>query len=197
MNKVTIGLTGEKRAGKGSFQNIVREVLRKHGVLSVAEFSTSEAIAKTLKEYGVLESRLNRAKFAVMMDSNFGSGCITHRVFNIAREDRSTVKMIDSIRWLADEEALRREGNGLLLYITADPKVRWERAKLGSDKPDDQKMTYEEFLEKEDSPTEILIREIGARADWKIENNGTREELQVKIEEFAEKKVMPMLNKEE
>ncbi len=197
-NVVVIGLVGEKRGGKGTSQDLIREVLREYGVLSVASFSTSDAIAKTLREYGVFESRENRMKFAVLMDSTFGEGRITERIFNVVREDRSTVRMVDSIRWLTDKDALRQQSNNLLLYVTALPEVRWKRGLASSDKPDDQNISYEEFLKKDESPTEKLIRAIGAEADWKIDNNfNDREFLKQEIRAFVDCKVIPLLGKEE
>ena len=47
-------------------------------------------------------------------------------------------------------------------------------------------MSYDQFIEEEKAPNELLIAEIGSDADIKIQNNGTIEEFDSKIEEICE-----------
>jgi dephospho-CoA kinase len=62
---------------------------------------------------------------------------------------------------------------GKIIYITASPQKRWQRIQKRKEKKDD-KISYQKFLKLEKVKTEILIPRIGQKADFKIENNGSK-----------------------
>jgi len=53
--------------------------------------------------------------------------------------------------------------------------------------------SFEEFRKQGMAKNEIYIPQVGSRADYTIENNGTEAELKEKMREFCEKKVRPIL----
>lgn len=64
--------------------------------------------------------------------------------------------------------------------------MRFERLKDRGEKIGESEMTYEQFIEEENATNELLIPEIGARADVKIENNSSMEEFDGKIKDFCQ-----------
>ena len=132
------------------------------------------------------------------LQSGEEDGVFANAVKHIALEDPNDVVFMDGARWLADERMIRSlpPDEAILLYITASPEIRYERALRSTDKPDEQNKSWEKFMAEERAHTEIFIAQIGARADWIIQNNfGTAEELKPKVAECYESVVLPRLKK--
>ena len=85
-----------------------------------------------------------------------------------------------------EEVEMIKEVKGKIVYITADSEVRWERIQSRGEKIDDV-LSYERFLELEANRTEVLIPDIGKKADFEIENNSSEEEFQKKTKEIMKK----------
>lgn len=197
MNKVIIGITGEQGAGKEEFWKTLCKISRENNIYAYARFSTSLALRKTLGDYDVPDSRDNLIQLVKVLDESFGEGTAFKGLMNLIKDDRTTIKLIDSVRKLADEEILRSRQNSLLLYITADTKTRFNRVRNRGEKAGESNLTWEKFLEQHQMPTEVHIPEIGSRANWKIENNGTIEELEQEVRQFFGMFVKPLLEKPE
>ena len=56
----------------------------------------------------------------------------------------------------------------------AEQKIRWERVRIRGEKADDN-APWEKFVEMGKASMELQIPIIGAKADFKIENNGSKE----------------------
>ncbi|MDO8467234.1 MAG: hypothetical protein Q7S83_03805 [bacterium] len=201
MNRVIIGLVGEQCAGKEKFWELLcgvtAEYLKDNFVFTINRFSTSVMLAEILDRCGAPTSRQNKIALVKELEEKFGEGTVVAGLYRRLETDKTTIKVIDSIRLHADEEALRRKTWNILLYITAEKEVRYRRSKERARDPQDQKMTIEEFEAIENTPTEINVPYIGARADWKIENNESDEvALKNKVREFFTNQVAPLLTKE-
>lgn len=202
MNKVIIGLVGEQCAGKEKFwelfTEVTREFIKEPLVFTVNRFSTSTMLAEILERCGANTGRNNKIALVQELEEKFGEGTVASGLYRRLKNDRTTIKVIDSVRLPTDEEALRKEPNNILIYITADAKVRYDRHRARNRDAGDDKMTFEEFLEKEKASTEKHAPNIGSRANWKIENNFNDEELlRDWIRIFFKCKVRPILEKTE
>jgi dephospho-CoA kinase len=71
--------------------------------------------------------------------------------------------------------------------VTADLKLRYERTKMRKEKDGEEDATLEQFLEEEGRLTELSIHEIGRHAEFKLNNNGTAEELKKQTDEMMKK----------
>ena len=98
--------------------------------------------------------------------------------------DRNAI--IDSIRTPDEVHALRKRGDFVLIEVTADPEIRWLRAKERA-RPGDP-VTKEGFIESEylelaskDTSGQSLIA-TSALADHTVENNGDIDELAKRLE---------------
>ncbi len=195
MNRITIGLVGEKGAGKGTFCKLFREVLAENGIItSVDEFKFSDPMRKTLDEYDVDITRANLQDLAYFMNSR-RPGAVTERMRKMLEANRAQVSILDGVRWPSDEKFIRTLSGGILLYITARSDVRFGRLGGRDENVGEKGMTREQFDAEEKAETEIFIPEIGIRADWEIKNNSNdREILKKEIRSFVSCRVIPAMN---
>ncbi len=197
MNGVVIGLVGEQGSGKEALWSAICKVARENGIFAYARYSTSVVLRKMLEDMEITGNRDNLTALVKFLETTCGEGEAMRKVLRAVRSERPTIRVIDSIRMLADETALRAESNNILLHITAPPLIRLDRVRKRGEKPGEKELSLEKFMEQEKSHTEKHVPEIGSRANWKIVNDGTLEELTEKVREFFAKVVMPMLRKTE
>ncbi|MBI4991794.1 MAG: AAA family ATPase [Candidatus Harrisonbacteria bacterium] len=177
-----IGLTGEKGGGKGTFAEILKEFLP-----GLEHIRFSDVLLGIAAELGIPKGEVSREqlqKLAPALEEIFGKGCITRGVKSRIQKSGDNTIVLDGIRWHSDLEMLRSLPNSTLVYITANPKVRFKRTKKRKEKSGEDKATLEKFLKEEQAETEKYIPEIGAQANYKIENNGSLEKFRRKVEVF-------------
>jgi dephospho-CoA kinase len=174
-----IGVVGETGSGKNTFCQKVRETKAPVEIVS-SSIVLREALRNFLPNEDITKEDLQW--MALVLFDRFGPDVLSSAIKKRLLESKEKIALFDGVRMKADYEMLRGIG-ARVVYVTADSKIRWQRVQSRGEKKDD-KSTYEEFLEREKAGTETAIPEIGAKADFKIENNDSLEELYVKIEEF-------------
>jgi len=179
-----IGLVGEKGSGKDTFAKYLQEISEK----SVAHIRFSDLLKQTLNLWDLPVTRANLQKLAQILEE-FGSGTVAHGLEKQIQSTEAEIIILDGIRWKPDVELLKKFPNHLLIYITADPKLRFERLKQRGEKDGEADMSYEQFLEEEKAPNELLIPEIGSEADYKIQNNTSLDVLKKSAQDFCEAKL--------
>lgn len=185
-----IGLTGQKGSGKGTFVELVRAALPDVRVVRIA---SSDILKETLRTWDIAPSRKALQDLAIIMNAHFGEGTLSHAVeARIAQTDAEVI-IFDGIRWAADERLVRSFPNNLMVYVHADLEIRFARTKARGEKSDDMTATREQFVAEESAKTELLIPEIGARADVHITNNGTREEYEKEVARICAEIIRPKL----
>lgn len=175
-----IGLVGEKGSGKDTFAKYLQHISSK----KIAHIRFSDLLKETLKLWDLPITRANLQKLAQVLE-DFGSGTVAHGLEKQIKESDTEIVILDGIRWKPDVELLQKFSQHKLVYITADSKARFERLKARGEKDGEAEMSYEQFLEEEKAPNELLIPEIGSKADLKIENNGSIEQFDKEIREFC------------
>jgi len=176
-----IGLVGEKGSGKDTFAKYLQEISER----KIVHIRFSDLLKQTLKLWDLEITRANLQKLAQVLE-DFGSGTVAHGLEKQIQETEAEIIILDGIRWKPDVELLKKFPDHKLVYITASPKLRFERLKNRGEKIGESEMSYEQFLEEEKAPNELLIPEIGSEADVKIENNGSIEEFDKDIRKFCE-----------
>jgi dephospho-CoA kinase len=179
-NMQIIGLVGEKGSGKDTFSKYLTEISDK----KIAHIRFSDLLKETLKLWDIELTRANLQKLAQLLE-DFGPGTIAHGLEKQIQKTEAEIIILDGIRWKPDIELLKKFPNHKLVYITANPKFRFERLKSRGEKVGESEMSYEQFLKEETAPNEVLIAEIGADADLKIVNNGSIEEFDQEIKNFC------------
>ncbi len=174
MSKFIIGIVGESGAGKETTIRILTELIRPRTVLHL---STSGFLAQGLEYWKLPKTRTNLQTLAIAMDDHFGDGTLTRAIQSHAEESPADVVVYDCIRFHSDMELVRSFKKNLVIYVTADQKVRWQRTKSRAEKPGENETTFKQFQKSETRATETSIKEFGKKADIKIVNDGSIMEL--------------------
>lgn len=194
--KLVIGLVGEKGSGKQTFVNFLRQIAssatppRNDGEgLTIRQVRFSDILAQTLLIWDIPNTRENFQKLSIAMKNTFGQEALAHAAeFNI-ENDEADIIILDGARRESEIEIVKKQNPSLLVYITADQKLRFERLKNRSEKVGETGLSFEQFMKEEQVETETLIPKLGSKADVKIENNGSLEEFKKEIEKFYQEHI--------
>ncbi|MDP3954578.1 MAG: AAA family ATPase [bacterium] len=184
--KKIIGLTGEPRAGKSSFIKILTEIVKP---LTIERISSGEILTAIADAVGLQKSRSNLQNLAIAIYDNLGKDVISYAVLAKMAKNYSDIIIFDGVRWESDVDMLRRFENSMIVYITADVRIRWQRARKAAEKADEAVVSLDQFEKEEQARTELLIRKIGERADFRITNNGTENDLRKQVLDFYKQKL--------
>lgn len=125
-------------------------------------------------------------------------GVLARTIQRRAIADKSPVVGLDGVRWLVDETMIRSfppDILSILVYTIADPDIRFNRV-ISAEREGhtgESNTTREEFDLREKANNEIYIPQIGSRADYTIENDGTKKELREKVADFYKARIEPAL----
>ena len=173
--KLYLGLIGEAGSGKDTVAEVLEE---KYG----ARVLTSSYLLK--KALGVFLDSIGRADyiwFVKELTSKYGEDIISKAMLKAMRSFTDDIVVFNGVRLPSDYEYLKKE-RSFLVYVTADPQVRWQRVSRRHEKADDD-IPFDKFMEMHQTKTEIDVPELGKKADYTITNNGTLEELHAQIDE--------------
>jgi dephospho-CoA kinase len=179
-----IGITGTIGAGKGE----VAEYLKGKGF---AYFSVREFLFEEIRRRGLPENRDSTNMVGEELRQKHGASYIHEQLYARA-EKMGKDAILDSVRTVGEVRFLRTKPDFLLLAVDADPKIRYARA-LGRKSALDH-VTFEKFMADEkresigDDPAKMNLPDCIKLADVVIMNEGTKEELYRKVEEFLNKK---------
>lgn len=182
--KYIIGVTGENGSGKGSFSDSLITQLKSS---KVSKIKFSDVLFSTLKNWNIDTTRNNLQNLAIIMDKQYGVGSVTRAAQVAIKKNPAEIIIVDGVRWESDVQMIRSFKNNALVYVTADPKVRYERMRKRGEKVGENILTYKQFLDEEKAGTETQIKKIGKLADFKIENNGTPQALNSQVKLFINK----------
>ena len=175
-----IGITGPAAAGKGT---VVDYLVNK---LWFLHYSVSWYLTEILKEQGKSVNRDTMRELADSLRTEYGSSYIVGELYKKAVKIWKNA-IIESIRTVWEVQLLKKQPNFILLSVSADQKLRYERAVQRNSEKDH--VNFEKFKEQED--LEAANQDINkgnilacqALADIQLENNGTADILYKKIDE--------------
>jgi dephospho-CoA kinase len=182
--QTVIGLVGEKGAGKDTFVQILQKKLSSK---NIAHIRFSDHFKETLKIWSIPITRDNLQKLGVIMSEGYGSSTVSDAVFSRIKNLKADIVCLDGVRWKSDVELVRIFPKNFLVYITANPNLRFKRLKQRGEKVDEINLTFTRFMKEEKAKNEILIPKFGMKADFKILNEGTLEEFEQKVDKFIQK----------
>lgn len=175
---VVIGIVGEKGAGKDTFAHLLTKLLSQK---KIAHIRFSDHLRATLDLWHLPQTRENLQKLAVVMNDGYGDTTVSDAVFHRIKDLTADIICVDGVRWQSDVELIQKFTHHLLIYITASPKIRFERLKQRGEKVGESKMSYQQFLKEEQAKNELLIPQIGQSAQVKIVNESTIDEFEREI----------------
>jgi dephospho-CoA kinase len=174
--QVIIGLVGESGAGKDT----VADYLKHRYDATLLRFS--DPLKKTLSMLVERPSREDQAWLAMALKNRFGKD-VLFRMLTKQMVDSSLISL-NGLRYKEDEDFLRSFPNNVLIYVTSDPKLRWERSTKRGEKSDDN-ISFEEFMKLETTlETERAIVSLGKEAEYTVYNDSTLEDLFVKVDDI-------------
>src|SRR3989338_8400869 len=183
-----LGITGTLGAGKGT---VVEYLVRQHGY---AHFSAREVIVEEIKKRGLPEIRDTMREVANDLRAQFGVAYVLEQLFKKAAASGVAQAVLESVRTLGEIEMLRKikdEHKFYLLGVDADPKIRYARMSERGTTTDD--VSFEDFLRQEHlesidtDPAKINLPACLKRADFVLDNNGTKKELYRQVGRELEK----------
>lgn len=183
---LAIGLVGEIGAGKGMFVQLLQEVAAGK---KVERMASSSILGDTLDLWDIRRTRKALQDLAIIMNKHYGEGTLTHAAWKRITDSPADIVVFDGMRWKSDEEMIRRFPNNMIVYVTADEKIRYERITHRKEKEGESTTSFETFVADHKAHTELEISNIGKRADVVIQNNGTIEEYRKQVERMYEEKI--------
>jgi dephospho-CoA kinase len=175
-SKIVIGLVGETGGGKDTVAHYLK---RKYGA---HDLRFSLPMKKALKFFFERPKKIDQAWFYQVLKERFGEE-ILHLGIKRFIDQHTGIMCINGLRMPNDLKFVRSFEKGYVIYITANQKLRWERTYSRGEKADDEQ-TFEEFQKFEaTAETEKAVPEIGAKADFKILNETTMDDLLRQVDE--------------
>ena len=176
-----IGITGTLGAGKGT----VVEFLKQKGFI---HFSVRDFLTEEIKRRNSEINRDNMLIVANDLREKYSPSYIAEKLYEKAKHETKNC-VIESLRSVGEIESLKNKGTFYLIGIDADIKIRYERIIQRQSHLDN--VTFEEFVEDEklettsEDPNKSNVIKCIKLADFKIENNGTLEELSKEIDRIC------------
>ena len=180
-NKIIIGIVGEIAAGKGTAAEYLKD---KYGA-AIFKFSTSmrDVAARMYLE----PTRENIQKVSTVLRAGFGEDIFAKVMANDAARSDSEMIITDGIRRPNDIVELAKLPGFHLVAIIAEENTRFDRVKARNENADDAMKTWEQFQKDASAEPEMRIRDIAAKAEFTINNNGSIEDLRRKLDAIIAK----------
>jgi dephospho-CoA kinase len=174
MKKNILGVIGKPGAGKDTFCDFLEE---RDNSVEVLKFS--DPLSEVLRIFFEEVKREDQQWLVNQLRDNFGEDILAKAIKKKIKELKTDYVLLNGIRVWDDYDMLK-EVEGSLVFIKTDSKLRWERTKKRGEKKDDD-VSYEKVLELDQGRSERQIEKIGAKADFVIDNNGTKKELEEQV----------------
>lgn len=181
MKKIIIGLAGEMGSGKGTVAKYIAEKYRGN------HYRFSTMLRDILDRLHLEQSRENLPKISMALRSAFGEDIFDKVMVGDINKDDSEIIIVDGIRRLKDVENLRNVAGFSLIYIDANLENCFKRITERHENTDDTGKTLEEFKKEHTDEPETQIRALKDISNFAVENDGTLEELYVKIDDIIKK----------
>ncbi|OHA02524.1 MAG: hypothetical protein A3I44_00485 [Candidatus Sungbacteria bacterium RIFCSPLOWO2_02_FULL_51_17] len=178
-----IVVVGKMLSGKETVFAIIQEELKAKKSVHIHRFSDvlNDMLALLYKKR--TRKNLQTLSTVLRAPTAFGEGVLGNVVHRRAKRTKADVIVFDGARRPHDIAILGGLGNVVILAVTAPLDVRFARARKRR-RPGEQAKTREEFVREDRGEPELLIETIAKRANYTIENTGTREELRKKVRAF-------------
>lgn len=171
-----IGITGTAGAGKGT----VVEYLKKKGFRHI---SARSVWTKELEARELPVDRDHMTALANQLRAEHGAAYFMEQALTSVSAGESVA--IESVRAIAEADMLKKAG-GVLLAVTADQKIRYERIHARGSALDD--VSFADFVRQEEAelqnedPNKQNIAQVMTMADYTIFNDNHIEKLYADIE---------------
>jgi dephospho-CoA kinase len=175
--KTIIALSGKMGSGKTAASDFLHE---KYGA---KQMRFSQILMDVLSRLHVPASRENLQKLGHALRSSVGENVVVDAFKADLEAEDAEIIVVDGVRYPNEVDLVRSFPEGILLFLDAPQKVRYERCVKRGEKGE-ASISFKEFAESEKKPTERHLDEIKKLADFVVENEGPLSELRKRIEEI-------------
>lgn len=176
--KIIIAIAGNIAAGKNEMAEYIQKRYRGRA------YRSSEILRDILNRMHMSQTRENLQKASTMLRQYFGQDIIS-RVANLdLKKTKKRIIAINGVRRFDDLKHLRKDFILKLIFIDASLRNRFKRIKERAENKDDQKKSWEEFKKDHEKEAEKRIKSLRKKADYLIQNNGTRKKLYGEIDKI-------------
>ena len=165
-----IGIIGPKGTGKDTLANYLADKYEGQ------QHAHSEILYQILQILHLPSTRDNAIKL-VKLRNIFGKNALIDALNKRIERDHAELEFITGIRFENEYNNIRSYPTNKIIYISAPVELRFQWQQKRNQRADDASMSFVEFIELEKRETEIYIKELGNKADYKIENIGSEAEL--------------------
>lgn len=187
-NKIIIGIVGEMGSGKSTVSKIIQD---EYGA---SKYKFSDILREILELLHLPLSRLNLIDLFLILAERFGEDVLARPILKAIEKDSHDFIVIEGIRRPADISLLKPLPNFHLLGIMSDEQSRFQRIIHRTENSDDTTKTFSEFQKDQERKTETLITSMINNSSHQIINNGTIEELRIKVKNLIEKEIKTQSN---
>lgn len=175
-NRLILGFTGEKLAGKGTVAAYLADKYGAH------IYRMSGILDDILRRLHLPIEREKQINLVLALREKFGEDILARTLQQDIVEDPYPLIVIDGIR-MPQEVALFQQLEGFMLVsIRAPLQVRFARRQGRTEKQDEREMSFAEFKKiEEESPTEKSIAQLCQQAQVQIVNRGNLAELYAQV----------------
>ena len=174
-----LGITGTNGSGKGA---VVDHLVAKGFV----HFSVRNRLEEALNERGIPVTRPALREYANSLRKEHGAGYFIQLILEEIAAQNIPNAVIESIRTMGEFEYLKSKG-AYIIAVDADRRVRFARIKRRASHTDH--LDFETFVMEEErewhgaeGSHDMNMMKVIARADAKVMNEGTLEELHTVID---------------
>lgn len=189
VNMKLVGIAGTFGSGKDSVGRMLAE---RHGYLFI---SATDLLREEARKTGRDTSRQTLAEISASWRRNYGTGAFVDIALKRNKNNLSKYKgiAIASLRHSGEADRIHELG-GKVIWVDADPEVRYERVQTNADarkRDDEDRKTFEQFIAEEQAEMQhsgdgatLNMSAVKKRADITIINNGDNLE---SFKNYAEK----------
>jgi len=179
MKFFVLGVTGKRASGKDT----VAHYLRDKYDFEVLTY-TDNVLSPILKKQRKRVTRENLINLALEMRKKRGNYILTAIICEKIEKDGFWV--ISGVRYPEEYDHFKTYfgDNFKMINVVCESRKRYKRAKKRGTKGEG-KMTFDQFMEIEKRETERIINKTIELADFKIDNNGSIEDLKKNIDRMA------------
>jgi len=177
---LVIALAGEIASGKGTVSEYLAQ---RYGAV---EYKFSDILKDILNRVHLDKNRENFTKLSIGLRKYYGQDILAFALAEDIKNSNDKIIVVDGVRRPEDLKYLRELDNFVFVFITADPKVRYERLIHRDEKQDDQTKTFEQFKEDAKLETEQTIAQLESVADVIIDNGGALKELYAQVDKIVQ-----------
>lgn len=179
--KIIIAIAGEIASGKDTVAQYFMESF------SAVRTGYSDILKDILDRLSLPTTRPNYANLAEALRNNFGGDILSLGIMRRVEQSGAQAVILDGIRKKEEVAYFRKMPTFFLVFVDTTLENRYHRLKKRGEKADDFTKTFEEFVEDNKHGAENTIYELKDPADFVIDNNATKEDLERQMNEILVK----------